>query len=446
MRGTDLLDKMELIDPAFVEEADQILKPKKPVWVRLSALAACLILIVGIGLVLHGIPGVSPDPGGSKQDSVLLPTASSPADDETASDFVPSSTASNDSSAALDSQNLPSLTVSDSTLGMGFESYIAHDVSELVNANPWNEILELSTLPVYKNPLTYDDSYQITGGYDFAAMNALLLDSAASLGLDPDNLTVSDNAPDEDTRNQIREKLEDAGDSVSETQFDPTAAILESDGITITVDQAMTVTVSFEPTRELPKEYHFTHTSSYEELTAVSDWLKASYSDFIGFTQPESNLSGGDYDIYGNQHYSVGFFDKSGTLTEQIIHYNFNQVQFYCDDNGNLSMARIFKPDLSRKIGDYPIISPAAAQELLTEDHYLTSVPYEFPGEAYVQKVELVYRTGTSETYYMPYYRFYVELPEETQNNGLNTYGAYYVPAVESRYISNMPTWEGSFN
>ena len=46
----------------------------------------------------------------------------------------------------------------------------------------------------------------------------------------------------------------------------------------------------------------------------------------------------------------------------------------------------------------------------------------------------------------MPYYRFYVELPEETQNNGLNTYGAYYVPAVESRYISNMPTWEGSFN
>ena len=109
-------------------------------------------------------------------------------------------------------------------------------------------------------------------------------------------------------------------------------------------------------------------------------------------------------------------------------------------------MARIFKPDLSRKIGDYPIISPDKAQELLAESHYLTSVPYEFPGEAYVKKVELVYRTGALETYYMPYYRFYVELPEETQENGLITYGAYYVPAVESRYISNMPTWDGSFN
>ena len=408
MRGTDLLDKMELVDPAFVEEADQILKHKKLVRVRLSALAACLVLFIVIGLVLHGIPGVSSD--------------------------------------TLDSPDLPVLTVSDLTLGMGFEGCTAHDISELVNDNPWNEALELSALPVYKNPLTYDDFYQITGGYDFTAMNALLLDTAASLGLDPNTLTLSDNSPDEDTRNQIREKLEEAGDSVSETQFAPTAAVLETDGVTITVDQEMTVTVSFDPARELPKEYHFTHTSSYEELAAVSDWLKTSYSDFIGFMQPHSNLSGGDYDIYGNQHYSVGFFDNSGTVTEQIVHYNFNQVQFYCDDNGDLFMARIFKPDLSRKIGDYPIISPDKAQELLAESHYLTSVPYEFPGEAYVQKVELVYRTGALETYYMPYYRFYVELPEETQENGLTTYGAYYVPAVESRYISNMPTWDGSFN
>ena len=29
---------------------------------------------------------------------------------------------------------------------------------------------------------------------------------------------------------------------------------------------------------------------------------------------------------------------------------------------------------------------------------------------------------------------------------GLKEYGAYYVPAVEERYISNMPLWDGSFN
>ena len=46
----------------------------------------------------------------------------------------------------------------------------------------------------------------------------------------------------------------------------------------------------------------------------------------------------------------------------------------------------------------------------------------------------------------MPYYRFYVELPDMERENGLKTYGAYYVPAVKGEYISNMPVWEGTFN
>jgi hypothetical protein len=64
----------------------------------------------------------------------------------------------------------------------------------------------------------------------------------------------------------------------------------------------------------------------------------------------------------------------------------------------------------------------------------------------YVAKVELVYRTGGTEQYFMPYYRFYVELPDMERENGLKTYGAYYVPAVEGEYISNMPVWDGRFN
>lgn len=45
MRGNELLDKMELVDPAYVEAAD--VKPKKKrVWQKWGALAACLCLIV----------------------------------------------------------------------------------------------------------------------------------------------------------------------------------------------------------------------------------------------------------------------------------------------------------------------------------------------------------------------------------------------------------------
>ena len=48
----------------------------------------------------------------------------------------------------------------------------------------------------------------------------------------------------------------------------------------------------------------------------------------------------------------------------------------------------------------------------------------------------------------MPYYKFYVELPEDENRlgHGLKNYGIYYVPAVEGKYIENMPIYNGSFN
>lgn len=125
----------------------------------------------------------------------------------------------------------------------------------------------------------------------------------------------------------------------------------------------------------------------------------------------------GDYNIYLQQSYSIEFFDAGGDYISQMVNYNFNRTVFYCDDEGKLFLARVFQPDLSEKMGDYPIITTDKA-----------------------------YRTAETEEYYMPYYRFYVELPEEAREGGIKTYGAYYVPAVESIYIANMPVWDGSFN
>ena len=50
MRGNELLDKMALIDPAYLAAADAV--PKQKIgWVRLGVLAACLCLIAGVCLV-----------------------------------------------------------------------------------------------------------------------------------------------------------------------------------------------------------------------------------------------------------------------------------------------------------------------------------------------------------------------------------------------------------
>lgn len=61
MRGNELLDNMELVDAAYVEAADAT--PKKKTWIRWTAMAASVCLIVGaaLGFGLLKSPGVEPD-------------------------------------------------------------------------------------------------------------------------------------------------------------------------------------------------------------------------------------------------------------------------------------------------------------------------------------------------------------------------------------------------
>jgi hypothetical protein len=404
MRGNEFLDKMELIDPAYVEAADAALKKRKSVWVKWGAVAACFALMIFVGsrLLPQYEPGLSSD--------------------------------------------LPMLSISENTsAAMGYEGYMAYDISELINANPWDENSELSTLPVYQNSLTYDANF-IASGADFDKMQEFILDVAGRLGLDTNSLTITDNAPGEEAKQEIIEKFEKAGATVPEGYFDPTELVIKAEGITIEVDRSMTAKVSFDPAVSLPEEYNFTYYASYDDKAAVAEYLKSEYGDFIGIDTPQANIHGGDYNIYGQQMYSIEFFNASGNEIEQLINYNFNRVTFDCDDEGRLFIARIYQPDLSVKIGDYPIISSEQAKKLLLGGNYITTVPYEISGDEFIKKVELIYRTGEYEEYFMPYYRFYVELPEAERENGLKTYGAYYVPAVESSYISNMPVWDGSFN
>jgi hypothetical protein len=105
----------------------------------------------------------------------------------------------------------------------------------------------------------------------------------------------------------------------------------------------------------------------------------------------------------------------------------------------------------AEKLGDYPLISVSEAKEKLLSGQYQTNVPVQMPGEQFLAKVELVYRTGPKEESLLPYYRFYMELQDAdgwqmTQDNGLKTYGAYYVPAIQDAYISNLSTYNGHFN
>ncbi len=320
---------------------------------------------------------------------------------------------------------------------MGFEGYMAQDISEIVNGNPWKETMELSALPVYRNPVTYDD-YRVASGDDFGKMRELLQDVAGRFGLDLNEMTVTDDGPDEKTREIITQKFD--GD-VPEGYFNPTRLMTETEGMKIEVNQALTAKISFNPPITLPEGYGITAHASYEEVAAAAEYLKNEYDHIIGIDNPQINIYGGNYNIYHQQSYWMEFFDGSGNDVEQIIQYNFYPVAFYQNEEGKLFLARIYQPDLSQKVGDYPVITAERAKELLINGNYYTTVPYEMPGAEYVAKTELIYMTGEREQYYMPYYHFYIEVPELEREGGFKTYGGYYVPAVEGSYLSYMPVW-----
>lgn len=220
-----------------------------------------------------------------------------------------------------------------------------------------------------------------------------------------------------------------------------------ADGVKIEVDQFMTVTITY-PDRGGPLSGKAslvlrTYDSAYE----LAEKLLAEYQDLMNFTNPRICVTGGDYNIYGEQSYDIVFTETGGTQTEELLEFFFHGAEFACNEDGEPWRIRLTCTDLSDKVGDYPIITARQAQAQLAAGHYISSCGWEMPGEAYIRKVELVYRTGVYDEYFMPYYRFYVELLVEAPVvDGMNHLAAYYVPAVAEEYLAPLSTWDGRFN
>ena len=431
MNGNEFLDKMELIKPEYVEEAD--IKPKKQManrikWISLAA-GITLVIFAGTKLLSQNNP---------VQNTQIK--SNTLAHDNVAKDSTVQNTTGN-------KPDLPKLTITENNIdGMGFEGYMAYDISELINANPWQEDIPLSTLPVYRRAVDVRSSYSIVTGADWDKIKEFILTTAERLGLDKNKVIVTDNFDQNELQWKNIEKSRKNDPSIPYGHLPTDSLIINADGVEIEADQFMTIGISFTPALSLPDNFNFDYHASYKDNVVAADYFKTKYKNLIGFDNPQVNITGGDYNIYAEQSFDIEFYNKSSDYTENIINYNFNRVIFCHNNENSLNFIRIFKPDLTKKLGNYPIISAVQARELLIKGNYSTSVPYKMPGEKYIRKVELVYRTSEMEEIYMPYYRFYTELPEEKPEHGLKTYGAYYVPAVEGSYLTNMPVYDGRFN
>lgn len=327
-----------------------------------------------------------------------------------------------------ETKELPKLTVTAITDdGMGYEELLTYDILELADTEVWSAERERKTLPVFENVLEYNEQYMLVNP-DFVKMQETAEKAARMIGL----------------KEGYSVRIEENRSVESDSYIYP-RVLIETEEVTISTDAELTTGVYYADGIALAEnELTEDVLSSYDTAMQAAKVLKEEYGGMFGFSDPQVHLTGGSCSSDGSRSYQIEMFEGGENDEQKLVNSCFNKVIFGIYE-GKLSGFTIFGPDLSRKAGDYPLISAEEAKNLLMAGHYITTVPYELPGEEAVQKAELVYRTGSLEKYFMPYYKFYVELAEEEEADGLKHYGIYYVPAVEGRYLQEMPAWNGYF-
>ena len=414
MKAEQLSDALNDLDDGIIGETGKLREVRKRrggTWKRWAAAAACLCVVLAAALaVLERLGRGAPTPelpGPGHIDPELLPLP------------------------------LPELGG-----GYGFEGILLYDISELGGGSPWNESMELTHLPVYENHSYHLAGFPVGLG-EYAVLERL---EEATRALDAEILDLE-----YEWEGCIISQIPAAGPIIDQIPadtgaFGPFVRIMaHADGIRIAAYADGSVRVAFDGGLPLPEGYRFADDATDAEAEAALDYLAKRFSKLLGFSQPRTALSG-EYDFGGTFHRGYAVYD-GGSDMEAILNYSFRSAEFFPDKDGNLAAISLSDSlACARELGGYPIITADEARALLLNGGYITSVPYKAPDADYVAGVELAYRNSKADEYFLPYYRFYVELPEEARDNGLKTYGVYYVPAVWERYIANMPVYDGGFN
>ena len=404
MKAEDISEAMNNINEDFIESANERRKPKsrKSAWIKWVSAAAAIAVFAFAG----------------------------------AKAFVPNRPEQNDNPVGgTESEygaSLPILEyVESSAAAYGFEGYLAYDISELENGNPWNEKMVFDALPVFRN-----NSFNEVGiAYPGIGEEAMLQKLSSITGGEHREIEYS------------RVGDFSSGSGIPDDFITDIKADFGSYTIEIQSNGSIVAMYNGFEGEALPEEYSFTYNNTTEgEAFETIAYLYENYGDIIGL--PEATfVTSKEYTFSGEEIRDYRIYDFSGDEINDMLNFAFNEVQLAPNDEGKLMLIRINdKLSCAEKIGDYPIISPEEATDMLLEGGYITTVPYKMPGNKYIAKVELIYRSSISENIWMPYYRFLVELPEMEQENGLKNFGAYYVPAVEVKYITGLPLWNGNFN
>ena len=196
------------------------------------------------------------------------------------------------------------------------------------------------------------------------------------------------------------------------------------------------MSVHAETVEEKPSETDMEETVETEAEEAIR-YLSEQYADLLKETQRNYDLFA-DYTFEGHISRQYHIYGKAETDAETLVNYAYRYIQFAPDDDGNLRLIRVCDElGPAEKLGDYPLISEEEAYELLYQGYCLSSFNDAPSRDWEIADVQIAYANFHNYEYQIPYYSFLIDITGQNgmaAQNGLRTYGIYYVPAIEQEY------------
>lgn len=459
MRPEQISDALNQLDNDLIRETEQVRRlakrrKKQPNinWQFIGTLAACICLLM-IGNIVASkfiAPPIDPElttggedmPGNDTTEYDIPESEDMTAESETEKPTAPTAATLSQETEAPATEpgtgevaDLPTFYLN---IGMGSDgkgggtTVILDDLQNWISS-PWSEEMEFSTLPVYDNCKFDRRAYPF--GLNREEMEAWASDIVDAL--DTELISM------EYRSYQMADK--DVTGTITMVDLPSGYVVAETEAATITIDgrDAKIEIKNILQEGEYWMKTDLTDSEARECFNRYIDY----FADLLDFDVPIAVVEK-SYTT-GVQKRKFFVYDRTGDETENLLNHRYNRVEFvFSILDGSLSEVIIHNGlSTAEKLGDYPVISATEAKELLLAGSFFTEgtkSDYRIE-EKDIAGVELMYPTSIGYETIIPYYCFYMELDEEPNSlpDGLARYRACYVPAIDSRYIENMPSYGG---
>lgn len=139
-----------------------------------------------------------------------------------------------------------------------------------------------------------------------------------------------------------------------------------------------------------------------------------------------------DYTADHKQVVTYLVYQKGSTLVDTLLQRDLFSIEIVPDEKG-ISAIYLNNDTRETQLMEYPVLTLEEAQQILINGEAFTDTAgAQVPTADMVAKVELTYELA-EHGMFLPYYRFYVEVPLEDEG-AERQYSVWYVPAIRPEY------------